>query len=100
MGPTPPAPLTADDGGGGAELDEGGRDLERDETPVRVCVVLCGRRRNGTMMVVGSWWKREERRGRFVAHRTVHRYEARVEWVVVDKCRVGYLAGSLHLLHC
>ena len=30
MGPTPSAPLTADDGGGGAELEDGGRDLERE----------------------------------------------------------------------
>ena len=29
-GPHPPAPLTVDDSGGGAELDEGGRDLERE----------------------------------------------------------------------
>ena len=64
MGATPPAPLTADDGGGGAELEEGGRDLERDETPVMVWVVLCGRRRDGTMMAVGSWWKREGVEGR------------------------------------
>ena len=39
-GPTPPAPLTADDGGGGAQLDEGGHDLEQDETPVRVRRVM------------------------------------------------------------
>ena len=30
VGPTPSAPLTADDGGGGAELEDGGRDLERE----------------------------------------------------------------------
>ena len=29
VGSTPPASLTADEGGGGAELEEGGRDLER-----------------------------------------------------------------------
>ena len=29
-GPTPPAPFAAADGGGGAELEEGGRDLERE----------------------------------------------------------------------
>ena len=29
-GPTPSAPYAADEGGGGAELDEGGRDLERE----------------------------------------------------------------------
>ena len=34
------------------------------ETLVRVCVVLCGRRQNGTMMVVGSWWRREGVEGR------------------------------------
>ena len=33
MGPTPPAPVTADDGGGGGELEEGGRDLERKRDP-------------------------------------------------------------------
>ena len=57
-GPTPPAPFTADEGGGGAELEEGGRDLEREW--VRVCVVLGGCGQDGTMMVVGSWWMREE----------------------------------------
>ena len=29
-GPTPLAPFAADEGGGGAELEEGGRDLERE----------------------------------------------------------------------
>ena len=52
-GPTPPAPFAPDEGGGGAELEEGGRDLER-ELLVRVCVVIGGRGRDGTMMVVGS----------------------------------------------
>ena len=40
VGPTSPAPLTADDGGGGAQLDEGGCNLEQDETPVRVRRVM------------------------------------------------------------
>ena len=31
---------------------------------VRVCVVLGGHGRDGTMMVVGSWWKREGAEGR------------------------------------
>ena len=44
---------------------------ERLET---VCVVLFGRRRNGTMMVVGLGWKREgvegrkEKEGRSASH--------------------------------
>ena len=29
-GPTPPAPFAPDEGGGGAEVEEGGRDLERE----------------------------------------------------------------------
>ena len=64
MGPTPPAPLTADDGGGGAGLEEGGRDLGRqrdaDEGVCRVRWVWAG----GTMMMVGSLWKREGAEGR------------------------------------
>ena len=54
---------------------------------VRVCVVLGGRGQNGTMTVVGSWWRRRElrggRRGRVVAHRTVYRQESRLEWVLL-----------------
>ena len=39
-GPTPPAPFTADEGGGGAELEEGGRHLEREwDTGEGVCRV-------------------------------------------------------------
>ena len=64
MGPTPPAPLTADDGGGGGELERADVIWSGSETLVRVCVVLCGHRRDGTMMVVGSWWKREGVKGR------------------------------------
>lgn len=38
-GPTPPAPFTV---GGGAELEEGGRDLERERDPGEgVCRVRC-----------------------------------------------------------
>ena len=32
--------------------------------PVRVCVVLGGRGRDGMMMVVGWWWKKEGVEGR------------------------------------
>ena len=46
---------------------------------VRVCVVLDGRGRDGTMMVVGSWWRREGvgggMRRRVVAYRAVYRRE-------------------------
>ena len=50
---------------------------------VKVCAVSGGRGRDGTMMVVGSLWKREgveerkEKEGR--AHRTVYRWEGTVE---------------------
>ena len=54
-GPTPPAPFAANEGGGRAELEEGGRDLERG-------VVLGGHGRDGTMRVVG--WKRDRVEGR------------------------------------
>ena len=50
---------------------------------VRMYVVVLGERgRGGTMMVVGSWWKREGVEGgkgrRVVAHRTAYRWEGRV----------------------
>ena len=39
-GPTPPAPFTADERGGGAELEEGGHDLEWEwDTGEGVCHV-------------------------------------------------------------
>ena len=37
-------------------------------------------------------------RKRVVAHRAVYHQEGRIKWVVVDKCRVGYLADSPPLL--
>ena len=49
--------------------------------------MLGGRGRDGTMMVVGSWWKKRDLRGgrrrRVIAHRTVYRREGRVEWVLL-----------------
>ena len=54
---------------------------------VRVCVVLGGRGRDGTMMVVGSRWKREgiegrkEKEGRSASY--VYRRQGRIEWVLL-----------------
>ena len=58
-GPTPPAPCAADEGGGGAELEEGGRELEQErDAGEGVC---CVRRAwaGWDDDVVGSWWKRD-----------------------------------------
>ena len=63
-GPTPLAPFAEDDGGGGADLEEEAVIWSGSGMLVRVCVVLGGRGRDGTMMVVGSWWKTEGVQGR------------------------------------
>ena len=70
-GHTPPAPFAVEEGGGEAELEEGGRDLERERDAGE-----------------GVWWwvrggrrgeLRGRRRRRVVAHRTAYRWEGRVE---------------------
>ena len=69
----------------------------------RVCVVLGGRGRDGTMMVADSWWKkggvagRKEKEGRSASYcLSLGGYNC---MGVVDKCRVSYLVDSLLLLH-
>ena len=53
---------------------------------VKVCAVLGGHGQDGTMKVVGWWWRREGvegRRWRGVAYLTVYRWEDRVGWVLL-----------------
>ena len=102
-GPTPPARFAADEGGGGgAELEEGGRDLERErDAGEGVCRVLGGPGRDGTMIVVGLWWKKGGVEGKETEGRSVLFIAGRVELNhdVVDKSCVRHLADSLLLLH-
>ena len=84
--PTPPAPFAVHEGGGGAELEEGGHDLERErdagEGVCRVRWVWAGWNVDRSDFVLEDSRARELRgvRGRrVVAHHTVYRREGRIE---------------------
>ena len=88
MGPTPSAPFAADEGGGEGELEEGGRDLEREQDAGEgVCCVRWAwagwNDDGGGLAVEEGGGLRGRRRRRVVAHRTVYRWKGRIERVLL-----------------